>query len=40
MGHIRLLEATVDERIIKTNQVLQSRFSDTGESVDIAAYIR
>ena len=40
MGHIRLLEATIDERITKTNQALQSRFSYAGEPVDMAAYIR
>ena len=40
MGHIRLLEETVNERIVKTNQVLQSRFSSTGEPVDMAAYTR
>lgn len=40
MGHVRLLESTVDERIVATSRVFRSRFASSGRPVDMAVYVR
>lgn len=40
MAHMRQLEGTVDERIMKTSKVFRSRFASTGIALDMAVYIR
>lgn len=40
MGHIRLLEEVVDERISKTRLVFQSRFALTGERLNLSDWVR